>query len=135
MLPLAADPGVARDPDGRYANSAAEAVVRQSEEREGTMLFRRGRTRAERCRLGIDNGHYRVRIDGEWLDVPDDAVITEPIARANHGLADARLSRIEHPLLHAGQHDVVLPYAPTWASDTPECEYQSPRLQFVEVRY
>src|SRR6266568_3194353 len=24
------------------------------------------------------NGHYRVRIDGEWYEVPDDAVITEP---------------------------------------------------------
>ncbi len=24
------------------------------------------------------DGHYRVRLDGEWLDVPDDAVITEP---------------------------------------------------------
>jgi hypothetical protein len=23
-------------------------------------------------------GHYRVRIDGEWVDVPDEAVITEP---------------------------------------------------------
>jgi hypothetical protein len=24
------------------------------------------------------NGHYRVRLDNEWIDVPDDAVITEP---------------------------------------------------------
>lgn len=24
------------------------------------------------------DGHYRVRIDNEWVDVPDDAVITEP---------------------------------------------------------
>ena len=24
------------------------------------------------------NGHYRVRLDGEWIDVPDEAVITEP---------------------------------------------------------
>jgi len=24
------------------------------------------------------DGHYRVRLDGEWVDVPDDAVITEP---------------------------------------------------------
>ena len=24
------------------------------------------------------SGHYRVRIDDEWVDVPDDAVITEP---------------------------------------------------------
>lgn len=23
-------------------------------------------------------GHYRVRLDGEWIDVPDDAVITVP---------------------------------------------------------
>src|SRR3954447_9573660 len=24
------------------------------------------------------DGHYRVRIDGEWIIVPDDAVVTEP---------------------------------------------------------
>jgi hypothetical protein len=24
------------------------------------------------------SGHYRVRIDNEWVDVPDDALITEP---------------------------------------------------------
>ena len=24
------------------------------------------------------SGHYRVRVDNEWIDVPDDAVITEP---------------------------------------------------------
>jgi len=24
------------------------------------------------------NGHYRVRVDNEWVDVPDDAVTTEP---------------------------------------------------------
>ncbi|PAY09572.1 hypothetical protein CK489_02955 [Bradyrhizobium sp. UFLA03-84] len=24
------------------------------------------------------SGHYRVRIDNEWIEVPDDAVITEP---------------------------------------------------------
>lgn len=24
------------------------------------------------------NGHYRVRLEGEWVDVPDEAVITEP---------------------------------------------------------
>jgi hypothetical protein len=25
-----------------------------------------------------NGGHYRVRVDNEWVDVPDDAVITEP---------------------------------------------------------
>src|ERR1700716_3339080 len=24
------------------------------------------------------DGHYRVRLDNEWIDVPEDAVITEP---------------------------------------------------------
>lgn len=24
------------------------------------------------------DGHYRVRLDGQWIDVPDEAVITEP---------------------------------------------------------
>jgi hypothetical protein len=24
------------------------------------------------------DGHYRVRLEGRWIDVPDDAVITEP---------------------------------------------------------
>jgi hypothetical protein len=24
------------------------------------------------------DGNYRVRLDGKWIDVPDDAVITEP---------------------------------------------------------
>ena len=23
-------------------------------------------------------GHYRVRLDGQWIDVPDDAVVTVP---------------------------------------------------------
>jgi hypothetical protein len=25
-----------------------------------------------------DHGHYQVRIDGAWVDVPDDAVVNEP---------------------------------------------------------
>lgn len=26
----------------------------------------------------VKGGHYRVRLDGEWVDVPDDAVVTGP---------------------------------------------------------
>jgi hypothetical protein len=25
-----------------------------------------------------EGGHYRVRLDNQWIDVPDDALITEP---------------------------------------------------------
>ena len=54
-------------------------------------------------------GHYRVRIEGEWVDVPDEAVITEP-NRVGRTMVwpIKRLSGTEHPLLHAGQHDVAL---------------------------
>ncbi len=34
-------------------------------------------------------GHYRVRLDNKWVDVPDEAVITEPNrAGRTDGLAD-----------------------------------------------
>lgn len=44
------------------------------------------------------NGHYRVRLEGEWIDVPDNAVITEP-NRAGHALVwpyrqDGKLNQI-----------------------------------------
>jgi hypothetical protein len=45
-----------------------------------------------------DNGHYRVRLEDEWVEVPDDAVITEP-NRAEHALVwpyrrDGKLNQI-----------------------------------------
>ena len=52
------------------------------------------------------SGHYRVRIDNEWVDVPDEAVITEPL-RQDHGLADQGVARDFNSLLHAWQHDVI----------------------------
>lgn len=45
-----------------------------------------------------DSGHYRVRLEGEWVDVPDDAVITEP-NKVGHALVwpyrrDGKLNQI-----------------------------------------
>jgi hypothetical protein len=35
--------------------------------------------KASQTRIGIQkNGHYRVRLENNWIDVPDDAIITEP---------------------------------------------------------
>ncbi|WP_440642737.1 hypothetical protein ACSHT2_18035 [Bradyrhizobium sp. PUT101] len=42
------------------------------------MLFRRRRHGAIRRRLGVKEGHYRVRIKSQWWDVPDEAAIREP---------------------------------------------------------
>jgi hypothetical protein len=51
-------------------------------------------------------GHYRVRLDNAWIDVPDDAAITEP-GRQDDDLADEESAWDLDPLLHARQHDVA----------------------------
>jgi hypothetical protein len=68
----------ARD-DGRYANSPLKPWFESLHSKRG-----------EHCCADVDgiaisdvdwdttDGHYRVRITGEWINVPDDAVITEP---------------------------------------------------------
>ena len=79
MLPIASHPGQARDSDGRYANSAAEAMVRQSEERQGPVLFRTRTAAPSATWIGnrkADTTAFASTASG--LDVPDDAVITEP---------------------------------------------------------
>ncbi len=38
-----------------------------------------GRHGVVKCRLGhTQDGHYRVRLDGQWIVVPDDRVVTQP---------------------------------------------------------
>ena len=107
MLPLAADRGEARDPDGRYANSPLKQWFDSLKSGKGPCCSDADGSAVAMSIGNPSNGHYRVRIEGEWHDVPDDAVITEPNRvgrtmvwpiRGYHG--------IDHPLLHAGQHDV-----------------------------
>lgn len=75
---LAAGLAEARD-DGRYANSPLKPWFKNLHSQRG-----------EQCCADVDgiaisdvdwdtaDGHYRVRIRGEWVHVPDEAVITEP---------------------------------------------------------
>jgi hypothetical protein len=69
MLPLASDPGQARDPDGRYANSPLKQWFDSLKSGKGpcapTPMEPRSATSIE-----SGNGHYRVRIDGDWHEVP-----------------------------------------------------------------
>jgi hypothetical protein len=52
------------------------------------------------------SGHYRVRVDNEWIDVPDDAVITEPNRAGRTMVWPVKGSLDLHSLLHAGQYDM-----------------------------
>lgn len=68
----------ARD-DGRYANSPLKAWFDSLRSKSG------GACCSDTDGVAISDvdwdtkdGHYRVRLDGEWVVVPTDAVITEP---------------------------------------------------------
>ncbi len=70
--------------DGRYANSPLKPWFDSLHSKSGGACC----SNADGMALAdVDwdtkDGHYRVRLDGEWIDVPTDAVITEP-NRAGH---------------------------------------------------
>ena len=84
MIPLLAAiamiglPAQARD-DGRYANSPLKGWFESLHSKAG------GPCCADADGTALDDvdwdtreGHYRVRLQGAWIEVPDDAVITEP---------------------------------------------------------
>src|ERR1700737_4152664 len=68
----------ARDLDGRYANSPLKPWFDQLASGKGLCCsMADGETVADPDWESKD-GHYRVRLENGWIDVPDDAVITEP---------------------------------------------------------
>jgi hypothetical protein len=78
-------PAHARD-DGKYANSPLKAWFDQLASQRGLCCsFADGFSLADvdwdvQCAsvAGVEQCRYRVRVDGVWLDVPDEAVVTEP---------------------------------------------------------
>ena len=78
LLPFASYPGHARDPDGRYANSPLKQWFDSLKSGKGPCCSDADGSAVSDVDWETKAGHYRVRLEGEWLDVPDDAVITEP---------------------------------------------------------
>lgn len=78
VLSLAAYPGHARDPDGRYAGSPLKEWFDSLRSGKGPCCSDADGTAVSDVDWESGNGHYRVRIEGDWVDVPDEAVITEP---------------------------------------------------------
>jgi hypothetical protein len=68
----------ARDPDGRYANSPLKQWFDSLKSGKGPCCSDADGTAVSDVDWESSNGHYRVRVEGEWVEVPDDAVITEP---------------------------------------------------------
>jgi hypothetical protein len=78
MLPLAADRGEARDPDGRYANSPLKQWFDSLKSGRGPCCSDADGSAVSDVDWESKDGRYRDRIEGEWHEVPEDAVVTEP---------------------------------------------------------
>jgi hypothetical protein len=76
-LVLASHRGDARD-DGRYAGSALKPWFDSLKSGKGPCCSDADGSAVSDVDWESKDGHYRVRLDGEWIDVPEDAVITEP---------------------------------------------------------
>ena len=50
------------------------------------------------------DGHYRVRLENNWIDVPDEALITEPNRPAERWSGRRGMTANLYPVLHAGQY-------------------------------
>lgn len=68
----------ARDPDGRYANSPLKEWFDGLRSGKGPCCSDADGSAVSDVDWESKDGHYRVRLDGAWIDVPDEAVVTEP---------------------------------------------------------
>ena len=74
---LVAGSATARD-DGRYANSPLKPWFDSLRSGKGLCCSDADGSAVSDVDWESKDGHYRVRLEGQWIDVPDDAVITVP---------------------------------------------------------
>ena len=75
VLCLLASPALARD-DGRYAQSPLKGWFEGLKDKNGAgCCSTSDGLRLEDVDWEVREGHYRVRIEGEWVEVPPDALI------------------------------------------------------------
>ncbi len=67
----------ARD-DGRYANEPLHAWFDQLASGKGLCCSFADGFKVENVDWDTQDGRYRVRLHGEWITVPENAVVTEP---------------------------------------------------------
>jgi hypothetical protein len=68
----------ARDLDGRYAASPLKPWFDSLKSKNGPCCSDADGTAVADVDWRARDGHYQVRLEDEWIDVPDDALIKEP---------------------------------------------------------
>ena len=77
-LLLTSGPVLARDPGGTYAASPLKSWFDKLRSGKGPCCSDADGTALSDVDWESLDGHYRVRIENRWWDVPDEAVILEP---------------------------------------------------------
>jgi len=70
--------GVSARDDGRYANSPLKPWFDQLASKKGLCCSFADGFKVENVDWDTEEGRYRVRLNGEWITVPDAALVTEP---------------------------------------------------------
>lgn len=71
-------PCYARDPDGRYADSPLKPWFDSLKSGKGPCCSDADGTAVADVDWDSNHGHYRVRLDGVWIEVPDNALVPGP---------------------------------------------------------
>jgi hypothetical protein len=77
LTTLVSNPLVARE-DGRFANSPLKLWFDRLASDKGLCCSFADGVAVQDVDWDTQDGHYRVRIYGQWFVVPEDAVVTEP---------------------------------------------------------
>lgn len=68
----------ARDVDGRYASSPLKSWFETLRSQKGPCCSDADGTALSDIDWDVTDGQYRVRIEGQWWNVPEEAIIKEP---------------------------------------------------------
>jgi hypothetical protein len=77
FLALLSSAALARD-DGRYADNPLHSWFNGLASKKGLCCSFADGAKVEDVDWDVKDGQYRVRVDGQWLVVPDAALIVEP---------------------------------------------------------
>src|SRR5262245_1692925 len=69
---------ITRDLDGKYANSPLKQWFDSLASRRGPCCSVADGQSVEDVDWDTKDGNYRVRLDGQWIEVPPDALVTAP---------------------------------------------------------
>lgn len=64
--------------DGRYASAPLKSWFDQLASKKGLCCSFVDGQQVDNVDWDVKDGNYRVRLDGQWISVPADALITEP---------------------------------------------------------